>query len=185
MDIETAARNGEQAYKLLGAGQYERALALYLELEKNGYGPVSSQLGYIYDHMQPRDKERAKHHYAAAVEQGDVYAMYALGGLTAEEGNLAGAVFYYDRAIKGGETQCYYPLYLALKKLGAHTQANTALDAAVAHGNPFAIRRQSLRRLQGKEGFANVFRGARQYIRNLPALIRAGRELSAERFKGG
>lgn len=185
VDRETAARNGEEAYRLLAAGRYEQALAIYLELAQNGYGPVSAQLGYIYDHMRPRDVERAKHHYAAAVEQGDVYAMYALGGLTAAEGNLAGAVFYYDRAIRAGDTQCYYPLYLALKKLGATREANAALDSAAAHGNPFAIRNQSLRRLSGKEGLANVFYGAAQYIRNLPALMRAQREIYPERSRRG
>ncbi|MGR9172003.1 hypothetical protein [Rhizobium sp. KDH_Rht_773_N] len=47
MDRETAARNGEEAYRLLAAGRYEQALAIYLELAQNGYGPVSAQLGYI------------------------------------------------------------------------------------------------------------------------------------------
>jgi TPR repeat protein len=185
MDRESATRCGDYAFRLLGACQYEQALAIYLELAAAGYGPVSAHLGYIYDHMQPRDKEKARQHYSIAVQEGDVYAMYAMAGLMAEEGNLAGAVFFYDRAIRGGEKACCYPLYLTLRKLGAITDANIALDAAAAHGNPFAIRDQSFRRLSGKEGFRGIFRGAAQYIGNLPALTRAALQLRAERNRDG
>lgn len=185
MDDLAAGNRGEEAYRLLGEKSYAEALAIYLELEAEGFCQVSSHLGYIYDHMQPRDVHKVKYYYGRAAEEGDAYGMYGLAGVLAEEGNFAEAVPLYDRATKCGETECYYPLYMALRKLGAMADANAALDAAAEHGNPFAIRNQSFRRLSGRDGLLNVFRGAAQYVRNLPALIRAANELYARRSKGG
>ncbi len=185
MDSLTASKNGEEAYKLLEAGNYEQSLEIYLELLAEGYGPCSSHIAYAYDNMQPRDVQKAKHYYGLAVEEGDAFGMYGLAGLLAEEGNFADAAPLYDRAAKSGETDCYYPLYMTLKRLGAISDANAALDAAAAHGSPFAIRNQSFRRLSGRDGFRNIFRGAAQYVRNLPALIRAANELYVRRHRGG
>ncbi|MBY5590896.1 sel1 repeat family protein [Rhizobium leguminosarum] len=182
MDSLTASKMNDEAYSLLKQGNYAHSLAIYLELEADGYGRLlSPNIGYIYDNMQPRDVHKAKYYYGRAVDEGDAYAMHSLGGLLLEEGDLNGAAHLYDLAVKSGNTDCCYPLYITLKRLGATSDANAALDAAARHGDPFAIRDQSRRRLSGKDGFLNVFRGVAQYLGNIPALTGAANEIYARR----
>ncbi|MGW0359218.1 caspase, EACC1-associated type [Nocardia nova] len=80
-----------------------------------------------------------EHAYRRAADAGDTGAMYSLGYLLEQRGNLAEAETWYRRAIEAGSTDAMFLLCLLLERRGEAAEAETVFRRGIEAGYTSAM----------------------------------------------
>jgi TPR repeat protein len=166
----------DDAHALLQSGKLEEALSAFLTLKERGHRGVSTSIGWIYDNLPNRNRDKAIEYYRLGSDEGDPYAQHALGGIYRSRNELDEAIRYYKLAAANGRPECLFLVARLAELKGDASQAEEYLSRAVEVGDPFAVRNRAFDYMTGKHGVRNIPRGLFLYVRNVPKLLRAAKD---------
>ena len=119
---------GKRADFLYRAGDYKKALKLYLKFADRNIPYAYFRQGNCYDKLG--DKKLAEENWLKAAEYGYSAAAQNLGNLYFTKNNIALAKKYYEQGAAAGRTDSMYKLAQVAKKAGSESLMNQWLAKA-------------------------------------------------------